>query len=396
MSAQKNRKAKQKLFLVIAGTMGISGLIGAYSVHITKTERQLKPLKAERQQAMPQVAKDKPLADESNLTLAPYSASPVQKAAPLGNATQLPSASELIVSDDACRMLSLLKPNSNSTMKQMVITTYLLSTPFRARFEEYSEILLGYDATRTSFGTFYLGLAHAHWLENEGWTNPYQRSYGRAARLLLQLARTDIGNAAPAAFALIAIEAALIENDASLGISEGEKEEAIELILSATKFDSYTLSYLRELAAFEDPSAVSLLLRLQHLSNLAIPNWNEFRLRWGRSQSLKNEDKLKVVDLIAANALQAKKPSTQLGYSYLEQRFAQSLAGSARAYQTPEQIDSSFPIAHKSNLEKFINETDSQAPSSACQDPRTDPTTAKLRTYVKELRSLDAGLGVSF
>jgi hypothetical protein len=302
----------------------------------------------------------------------------------------------MIDTDDACRMLNLLKPNSNSTMKRMVLTTYLLSTPFRARFEEYSEILLGFDATRTSFGTFYLGLAHAHWLDNKGWTNPYQRSYGRAARILLQLARTDIGNAAPAAFALIAIEAALIENDASLGISEGEKEEAVELILSATKFDSYTLSYLTELAAFEDPSAVSLLLRLQHLSELAIPNWNEFRLRWGRSQSLKNEDKLKVVDLIAANSQQAKKPSTQLGYSYLEQRFAQSLAGSARAYQTPEQIDSSFPTAHKSNLEKFMSQTDGHAPSSACQDPRTDPTTAKLRAYVKELRSLDAGLGVSF
>lgn len=396
MSAQKDRRSKQRLILAIAVIMVASGLIGAFSTHLAEnkppqpTENAVAAEPSEQLTDSNAVTRGLAPRDGSSQTSGHASSPPQSKS------ETTPSASEILVSDDACRLLEILKPNSNATIRKMVMTNYLMSTPFHRRFEEYSEVLLGFDATRTSFGAFYLGLAHAHWLESQGWTNPYQRSYGRAARIFLQLARTDIGNAAPAAFALIAIEAALIENDQSLGISEGEKDEAIELLLSATKFDSYTLDYLRELASFDDPTAVSLLLRLQHLSELAIPNWNEFRSRWSRSRSIKSEDKLKIADLIAANAKQAKKPSAHLGYSYLEHRFAQSLAGGARAYETPEKIDASFPFAQKSNFELFAKETSSHGSASTCQEPRVDPTNVRLRAYVKELRNLDAALGVSF
>lgn len=405
MSAQNDRKRadtrksrpKGRLLAVIGTTMALSALIGAYGTFLTKPA----PTKTTAQPADP-VAPE----TSKNLTDSHSSHGPVQGevsaqktpgnssgASPAAGDLSTLSLSEILVRDDACRLLELLKPSGPASARSAALSNYLLATPFRGRFEEYSELLSGFEATRTSLGTFYLGLAHAHWLENQGWKNPYQKSYGRAARILLQLARMDHGNAAPAAFALLAIEAALIENDESIGISLGEKAEAIELVSAATKFDSYMMGYLAELAAIDDPSAVSLILRTQHLSELAVPNWNEFRLRWSQSQTLKQEDKLKIADLIAANALQAKKPSSHLGYSYLEHRFAQSLAGGARAYQTPEQIDNAFPSSLKSNFETFMKGAKFSNP---CGDPNSDPAVLALRAYAKEIKRLDAGFGLSF
>ncbi len=294
--------------------------------------------------------------------------------------------SEIMLNDDACRLLEFFK-----TDKQSAINSYFLLTPFRTRYDEYSELLGGFESSNTPFGAFYLGLALAHLLENRAWKNPFKRSYGRAARVFLQLAREDRENAAPAAFALVTIEAALLENDLSLGISEAEKEEAIELLRSATKFDTYILGYLSEMAGFDDQRSVSLLLRTAHLSELAIPNWNEFRVRWSQSQSLGQDEKLRIVDLIAANGQQAKKPSHHLGYSYLEHRLAQTLAGGARAYQTPEQIDAAFPGSMKTSFEKMMGKATFAAP---CNEPKSDPANAALREYAKELRRLDAGVGV--
>lgn len=296
--------------------------------------------------------------------------------------------SEVLIKDDACRLMALIEGD-----KQAPVELYLLSTPFRALYEDYREVLLGYEIPSTNLSRFYLGLAHADLLKKGGWKNPFKKSYGRAARILLDLARTDAGNAAPAAFALIVLEAALIENDSQLGISESEKAEAIELLLQATKFDSYTLGYVRNLAAIDDQRATSLLLRAQHLTNLAIPDWMEFKTQWGQSQALTSAEKLKIVDLIAANAQNAKKPSNHLGYSYMESAIARSLAGSARAYQTPEQIDNAFPDSKTTKLETFTEANTFRKP---CGDPKTDPMTVALRTYVKELHRLDAGLGVSF
>lgn len=395
MSAQNDRKptttreprSKGRLLAVIGTTMVVSALIGAYSTYLGKRA----PPTAVRPPSRDAAPNDPKLLAESEGIDQP---TPLpSKSRPSAISLQTKSLSEILVQDDACRLLELLKPGAPASTKSTALTNYLSSTPFRGRFEEYSELLTGFEATRTSLGTFYLGLAHAHWLENQGWKNPYQRSYGRAARILLQLARMDHGNAAPAAFALIAIEAALVENDESIGISIGEREEAVELVLAANKFDSYTMGYLSELAAIDDHTAVSLILRTQHLSELALPNWNEFRLRWAQSQTLKQEDKLKVADLIAANALQAKKPSSHLGYSYLEHRFAQSLAGGARAYQTPEQIDNAFPSSLKFNFETFLKGAKFSNP---CGDPNLDPAVLALRAYAKEIKRLDAGFGLSF
>lgn len=405
MSAQNDRKpaatrkprSKGRLLAVIGVTMALSALIGAYSTFLAKpppTETTVQPSSA----VALETAKNP---TDSHGSQAPTQAPVLTQNTPGSTPGNLPAAvdlsalplSEILARDDACRLLELLKPGASASTKSTALSNYLLTTPFRGRFEEYSELLSGFESTRTSLGTFYLGLAHAHWLENQGWKNPYPKSYGRAARILLQLARMDHGNAAPAAFALVAIEAALIENDESIGISLGEKEEAVELVLAATKFDSYTMGYLADLAAVDDASAVSLILRTQHLSELALPNWNEFRLRWSQSQTLKQEDKLKVADLIAANALQAKKPSSHLGYSYLEHRFAQSLAGGARAYQTPEQIDNAFPASLKFNFETFMKGAKFSNP---CGDPNSDPAVLALRAYAKEIKRLDAGLGLSF
>lgn len=297
--------------------------------------------------------------------------------------------SEVLIKDDACRLMPLIDIKNNDSTVEL----YLLATPFRPLYEDYQEVLLGYEMPSTNLSRFYLGLAHADLLTKENWKNPFKKSYARAARILLDLARTDAGNAAPAAFALIVLEAALMENDPQLGISESEKAEAIELLQQATKFDSYTLGYLRNLAAIDDQRATSHLLRMRHLATLAVPDWIEFRTRWNKSQALTAAEKLQIADLIAANAQNAKKPSNHFGYSYLESRVARGLAGSARQYQMPEQIDNAFPDSKKTNLESFTKLYDFKKP---CGDPKTDPMTVALREYVKELHRLDAGLGVSY
>jgi hypothetical protein len=297
--------------------------------------------------------------------------------------------SEVLIKDDACRLMPLIDIKNNDSTVEL----YLLATPFRALYEDYNEVLLGYEMPSTSLSRFYLGLAYANLLTKSEWKNPYKKSYGRAARILLDLARTDAGNAAPAAFALIVLEAALIENDPHLGISESEKAESIELLRQATKFDSYTLGYVRNLAVIDDQRVTSFLLRTQHLANLAVPDWVEFKTRWDQSQALTTAEKLQIVDLIAANAQNAKKPSNHLGYSYIESAVARSLAGNARAYQTSEEIDNAFPDSKTTKVESFTKLYDFKKP---CGDPKTDPMTVTLREYVKELHRLDAGLGVSY
>lgn len=391
MGAENSRK---RSIAVILGVMVLSASIGGLQTCLSRnsTTETTTPQAANTDsrnalapnhgsQEAPQVTSQQPgiLPNDSKATLNPDAT------------TSSGLFSEVLLRDDACLLFELMKRDKKSI--DQLLVTYFSTTPFKGRFEEYSELLLGFETPSTHFGSFYLGLALGHLLDKQGWKNPFDRSYGRAARTLLALARADAGNAAPAAFALISIEAALLENDSQIGISESERFEAIDLLKSASRFDTYIIGYLTDLARFDDPRAVSLLLRTQHLSDLAIPNWNEFRIRWSQSKSLRQDEKLRIIDLMAGNGLQAKKPSNAFGYSYVEHRFAQSLAGGSRSYQSPEQIDAAFPTGLSPNFESTMGKIKFQSP---CLNPMTDPATQALRDYAKDLKVLDAGLGVSF
>ena len=302
--------------------------------------------------------------------------------------SQKPSAppihfSDVLAADDACLYHHL-------TDLRAARRDYFATTSFNRDYAEYDDVVSGYESAVSRFGEFYLGLAYAHWLSDGEKQSPYKRSYARAGRMLLALARGDQGNAAPAAWALLALEEALKENDPTMGISISELEEAQDYIKFATRFDSYTLEHLRKMAALNDPRAVAFLVRIDYHRTLAIPNWTEFLTRLKSSPHVSLENRIRLSELIANNAKNATRPSTAYGYSPLELKIAEKLAENARPIPTAEDIDKTFPTHRLSSSKEIV-----ESPNGPCPPPDSDIYRKSLLDHMKSLKEAGVDMGLS-
>lgn len=308
-------------------------------------------------------------------------------AAPSQNAPPAPQVhfSEILAADDACLYHQFKAPRS-------AMRDYFSTTSFARDYAEYDDVISGYESATSRFGEFYLGLAYAHWLvhESQHQPSPYKRSFARAGRRLLALARNDSGNAAPATWALLALEEALKENDPTMGISESELEEAKDYVKLATRFDSYTLDHLRKMAAIEDTRAVAFLVRMDHHRLLALPDWSEFVARLKRSAHVSAETRIHLAELIAGNAKSASRPSIAYGYSPLELKLAETLAENTRPIPTADDIDKTFPTHQFPNSNEIV-----KSPDSLCPTPDADPYRKSLLEHMKVLREAGVELGLS-
>lgn len=318
-------------------------------------------------------------------------------AAPSQNAPPAPQVhfSEILAADDACLYHQFKAPRS-------AMRDYFSTTSFARDYAEYDDVVSGYESATSRFGEFYLGLAYAHWLVHESrlvhehghasgaQLSPYKRSFARAGRRLLALARNDSGNAAPATWALLALEEALKENDPTMGISESELEEAKDYVKLATRFDSYTLDHLRKMAAIEDTRAVAFLVRMDHHRLLALPDWTEFVARLKRSAHVSAETRIHLAELIAGNAKSASRPSIAYGYSPLELKLAETLAENTRPIPTADDIDKTFPTHQFPNSNEIV-----KSPDSLCPPPDVDPYRKSLLEHMKVLREAGVELGLS-
>jgi hypothetical protein len=294
-----------------------------------------------------------------------------------------PQFSEVLGLDDACLYHRLETPHS-------AWRDYFSSTPFGRDYAEYEDVISGFESASSKFGSFYLGLALAHWLDQGERTSPYKRSYARAGRLLLSLAREDRGNAAPAAWALLALEEAIKENDPTMGISISELEEAKDYLTLATRFDSYSLDHLRKMAAIDDSRVVSFLVRVEYHRQLAVPKWLEFLNRLKTSSNVSLETRVRLAELIANNAKNASQPSTAYGYSPFELKFAEKLAENARSIPTAEDIDKSFPVHQLASSVEIVKRQD-----GPCAPPAKDPYRQSLLKHRQLLKEAGVELGLS-
>lgn len=294
-----------------------------------------------------------------------------------------PSFSEVLALDDACLFHAITQQNT-------VWRDYFSTTPFGREYSEYDDVISGFESASSRFGSFYLGLAFAHWLENSQRANPYKKSYARAGRTLLALARDDQGNAAPAAWAVIALEEALKENDPTMGISISELEEAKDYLKLATRFDSYILEHLRKMAAIDDSRVVSFLVRVDYHRLLAVPKWSELLNRLKASSNVSLETRIRLAELIASNAKTASQPSTAYGYSPLELKLAEKLAENARSIPTADDIDKTFPIHRLPNSVEIVKRQE-----GLCPPPDKDPYRQSLLKHRELLKEAGVELGLS-
>lgn len=295
-----------------------------------------------------------------------------------------PNFSDALALDDACLFHAI--PEQSTIWRD-----YFSNTTFARDYSEYDDVISGFESARSRFGSFYLGLALAHWLENSQRANPYKKSYARAGRTLLALAREDQGNAAPAAWALIALEDALKENDPTMSISISELEEAKDYLNLATRFDSYSLEHLRNMASIDDSRAVSFLVRVEYHRQLAVPKWFELLNRLKSSSNVSLETRIRLAELIANTAKNASRPSTAYGYSPFELKFAEKLAENARSIPTAEDIDKSFPVHQLASSVEIVKRQD-----GPCAPPAKDPYRQSLLKHRQLLKEAGVELGLSF
>ncbi len=290
-----------------------------------------------------------------------------------------PSLIEIFRTDDICaleRFVSQKQTDKNHrTFQAEAQDTYFSKSAFKYQFDDYSIAVSGMPGAATKHGRFLSALRMANWIE-DGAKFEGLIDVPRAIRDLKELAFQDAGNAAPAAFAY--------------ALSKGADPSLATLIRSADRFDSYQLGYLQEMADLDDPRAVSLLVRVSHHANLAIPNWAAFRTEFTAATENENELRYIVTDLMIQNSKNAKKPSYELGYNVLEAATARNIAGAGRAYPNFKEIDAAFSDASRRSSKEFIDKL-SEVATSGC-DPKS---VTAIKDYVRDLNASRRGLGLA-
>ncbi len=307
------------------------------------------------------------------------------------------SIQELLRSDDLCgldRTFSRVDGEDEATRKQrqnQIEDEYFQGTSFKNGFTDYREAMRGMFANNgKEFGRyvrFLAALRRADWVEPSPEVSPYL-NFVTATRELIQLAYEDRGNAAPAAFAL-AISQSIPEKEKN-DFTNSERQEAIALLESATRFDSYLVEFARDVSNIEDARAVSLTIRVGFLASVAIPNWTKFKTDFNKATEENIDLRLKVTDLMIAGAKEAKSPSYALGYSVMDAAFAKAIAGGARRYPTFTEIDAAFP----GHLKKSVNDIFNilfEGDGKTCNEAHVQ----KIRDYMIELKKTESALGVA-
>lgn len=262
------------------------------------------------------------------------------------------------------------------------------STAFSSHYLSYEVARLGGDdPTGYRFGRFTAALANARWLQPE--TDETSTAKPREAyRLMMLLVHDDPENAAPAAFALAMADT--FNGKDGFEFRETERDELLSSLENATRFDTYMMSYLREMASLDDPRATAYLLRVGHLATLALPDWSLFQAGFKNATSDDPRLRLKVTDLMMAEAKNARRPSTALSYNVLETAVARALAGKSRAYPTFQDIDRGFLTDDKVEATLF-----EKALRHSSSDPCTPQYVENVRAYVQHLKDHEMALGVS-
>ncbi|CAN5698276.1 hypothetical protein BH10BDE1_BH10BDE1_01950 [soil metagenome] len=311
------------------------------------------------------------LATQANIRSAP--ASPESDA----------SLGEIFENDDVCALEKYIRrkreEKNTRSFQSEAESVYFASSPFSENYNEYLVGLSGQPGATTFHGRFLSALRLANWIDDgskfDGFTD-----VPRAIDELNKLAHDDMGNAAPAAFAI------------AISKSIGKPvNDLTAMIRSSDRFNTYQLDYLRSMADFDDPRVTSMLMRVSHHATLAIPNWGLFKSEFVRATESDPELRGFVTDLMMKQAKETKQPSTELGYNVLQAAMARSIAGASRAYPTFKEIDAAFPQTHQGESEKFIRLLSDVAINN-CDPKRIE----SLREFVRELRANNKHSGFAF
>lgn len=302
---------------------------------------------------------------------------------------------ELLRTDDLCgldRKFSRVDGEDEATRKKrqnQIEEEYFGASSFKDGFKDYRDSMGGMLTSSgrefSRYPRFLAALRRADWVDPSPQVAPYL-NFVTATRELIRLAYEDRGNAAPAAFALAVSQ--LIPDKTEL--TNGERDEILALLESATRFDSYLVGFARDISNIEDNRAVSLTIRVAFLANVAIPNWNKFKTEFIKATEDKVDIRLKVTDLMIAGAKEAKSPSYALGYSIMDSAFAKAIAGGARRYPTFTEIDAAFP----GHLKKSVNDIFAllfEGDGKTCNESHVQ----KIRDYMSELKKTDSALGIA-
>lgn len=305
---------------------------------------------------------------------------------------------ELIRSDDLCALnRKFIRTDGSdenpSALKIEVENEYFKTSRFKDQFKDYRDAMSEkFNNDGRIFGyypRFLAALRKAGWVEATPAIEVDKPNYIAAARELIQLAYEDKGNAAPAAFALALSQ--LIPESEKNDFTESERDETIALLTNSTHFDSYLLGFARAITQIEDTRAVSLTIRIGFLTTCAIPNWTKFKSAFVQATQDKIELRLKVTDLMIANAKEAKSPSYALGYSIMDSAFAKAIAGGARQYPTFREIDDAFPGHIKKSVDDIWRLLGDGDLGNTCGEPQVE----KVRQYLTELKKTESGLGIA-
>lgn len=244
------------------------------------------------------------------------------------------SLAQIFADDDLCSLdqYELAYPPSGEWTKpgrSRSISLYFEDSPFHSRYEEFQKSIETGASGTSRLSKFFAALRLANWVAT---TQPMdlKPDKKKAVAAFRELADEDPDNALAPAFAF-----ALSENPSV-------RREMRGRIFKASRFDSYQMGFLRELASLDDITATGYLVRVAYVSSLAIPQWIEFSKSFKAATENDIDTRLRIADLMIQNAKEAKYPSHKLGYSTVESATARSLAGSARALPNFVELDREF------------------------------------------------------
>jgi hypothetical protein len=151
----------------------------------------------------------------------------------------------------------------------------------------------------------------------------------------------------------------------------------------ADHFDTYMLGYVKDMSLADAPSAIGLLMKIQHFATLPMPSW--MKIRDHLKVLLKNEpEALEHIGwLMAQGGLKAKAHAFSLSYNILEYSFGRTLIKSQK-----------IPIYKDLNNSFAPPPADIDEKLADVEGHCTDQSADKLRQYSNTLRQEGWGLGI--
>ncbi len=291
------------------------------------------------------------------------------------------SLAQIFADDDLCALdqYELAYPPSGEWTKpgrSRSISLYFEDSPFHSRYEEFQKAIEDGASGNSRLSKFFSALRLADWVSTTK-SQSLKPDKKKAVQAFRELAEEDPDNALAPAFAFA------LSEDPSV------RREMRTRIFKASRFDSYQMDFLRELAKLEDITATGYLVRIAYVSSMAIPQWIEFSKSFKAATENDIDTRLRIADLMIQNAKEAKYPSHKLGYATVESATARGLAGTARALPNFVEIDREFE-SRAQNRTTTWEEIGYEM--GHCTQERAD----KVRAFLKRVKSEQGFVDFSF